>query len=112
MSLDRPEAPVRKAVDAAVAWFRKSAIHGQSYTRGPEAHLVPNAEAPLLWSRYYAIDTGRPVFGDRDQSIHDTVEEISRERRAGYSWYGAAPQAVLDRYDAWSSGVARTSGPR
>jgi PelA/Pel-15E family pectate lyase len=101
MSLDHPDARVRKAVDAAAAWFRKSAIHGQSYQRGPEAHLVPNAAAPLLWSRYYAIDTGRPVFGDRDQSIHDTVEEISRERRAGYSWYGAAPQAVLDRYDAW-----------
>jgi hypothetical protein len=30
------------------------------------------------------------------------VEEISPERRMGYSWYGTAPQAALDAYERWS----------
>ena len=104
MHLEHPDAGVRRAVDAAIAWFRDAAIQGHTYVRGPQSHLVPAAGAAWLWARFYAIDTGRPIFGDRDRSIHDTVEEISAERRAGYSWYGTAPQAALDAYGEWASG--------
>jgi PelA/Pel-15E family pectate lyase len=103
MRLEHTDARVRKSVDAAVAWLRQEAIRGETYTRGPESRLVPDRKAPLLWARYYAIDTGLPVFGDRDRSIHDTVEEISRERRMGYSWYGTAPQTAIDAYERWSA---------
>jgi PelA/Pel-15E family pectate lyase len=102
MRLEDPDARVRKAVDAAIAWFKEAAIHDRTYVRGPESRLVTAAGAPLLWARYYAIGTGRPIFGDRDRSIHDTIEEISGERRAGYSWYGTAPRAALDAYEKWS----------
>jgi PelA/Pel-15E family pectate lyase len=102
MRLNRPDARVRKSVAAATAWFRQAAIHDQTYARGPESHLIPTPGAALLWARYYAIDTGRPIFGDRDRTIHDTVEEISRERRMGYSWYSSGPQAALDAFNKWA----------
>jgi hypothetical protein len=39
-----------------------------------------------LWARMYEVGTNRPIYGDRDEKIHYTLEEISEERRAGYSW--------------------------
>jgi hypothetical protein len=39
-------------------------------------------------ARLYELETDRPVFGDRDRTIHNAVEEISLERRNGYGWYG------------------------
>jgi hypothetical protein len=65
------------------------------------ARLIDNADAKPLWARYYEIGTRRPIFGDRDKSIHDTMSEISEERRKGYSWYNQVPQAALDRYADW-----------
>ncbi len=38
-----------------------------------------------LWPRYDQIGTDKPIFGDRDKTIRDDVNEISRERRNGYS---------------------------
>lgn len=96
MDLPNPDARIRASIAAAVAWFRKVAIHGQRYVRGSEGgHIEPQPGAPLLWSRYYEIGTNRPIFGDRDQSIHDDLRDISLERRRGYSWYNTAAQSVV-----------------
>jgi PelA/Pel-15E family pectate lyase len=104
MALPTPEPRVVNAIDSAIAWFRKRAIHGQTYAHGPEGgHLVPAPNAPLLWARFYQIGSNHPIFGDRDKSIHDSIEEISLERRRGYRWYGPQPQAALDAYDKWSA---------
>jgi PelA/Pel-15E family pectate lyase len=91
-------------VDAAAAWLKKTAIYGKAYVRGPDGrHLVSAPGAGPLWARFYALGTDLPIFGDRDKSIHDTVDEISRERRDGYSWYTPAPKEALDRYANWSA---------
>jgi PelA/Pel-15E family pectate lyase len=104
MELPNPGPRVVAAVEAAIAWFRKTAIHGEAYLRGPEGgRLAPAVNAPPLWARFYRIGSDRPIFGDRDKSIHDAVEETSPERRRGYNWYGPRPQAALDAYDKWSA---------
>jgi hypothetical protein len=41
------------------------------------------------------------MFGDRDKSIHDTLVEISEERRKGHGWYNEVPQTALDRHAEW-----------
>ncbi len=50
------------------------------------------------WARLYELGTNRPIYGDRDRKIHYTLEEISEERRTGYSWqggYGVASARTL-----------------
>jgi PelA/Pel-15E family pectate lyase len=102
MNLPHPSPEVVSAVRAAAAWFKETAIPGKAYVRGPQgARLEDSPDAKPLWARYYQIGTNRPIFGDRDKSIHDTMAEISEERRKGYSWYNQVPQAALDRYAAW-----------
>jgi PelA/Pel-15E family pectate lyase len=104
MSLPDPSPEVVRAVHAAAAWFEKTALHDYTFTRaadGSGRRLLKTPGAGALWARYYELKTDRPIFGDRDKSIHDDVDEISAERRNGYSWYNNAPQRALDAYATW-----------
>jgi PelA/Pel-15E family pectate lyase len=103
MELPDPGAGVIAAVNAAAAWFEKTRIHDIAYRTvgdaGPQRVAAPGAGP--LWARYYEIGTDRPLFGDRDKTIHDDVNEISRERRMGYAWYVDSGVEVLERYSKW-----------
>ncbi|VXB96031.1 pectate lyase [Massilia sp. 9I] len=107
MRLPDPAPDVRDAVHAGVAWLRAAALRDLAWTGGGAAgrRLQPAPGAPALWSRYYDARTGKPVFGDRDRSIHDDVSEIDVERRNGYAWYGSVPEKALARYAAWSQPI-------
>ena len=64
-------------------------------------HFISKSGAAPIWARYYEIGTDRPIFADRDKTIHDHVEDLSLERQHGYSWYTGRCTEMLDRYDAW-----------
>lgn len=104
MQLPKPSPRVITAVRSAAAWFEKTKISDVAYRRDGDNGrlLVPAPGAGPLWARYYEIGTDRPIFGDRDKSIHDDLNEISLERRNGYSWYATAPKQVLGQYVLWS----------
>jgi PelA/Pel-15E family pectate lyase len=102
--LPSPKAKEQQSIRAAIAWFKTTAIYGQSYGRTADGRgLTPSPGAGPIWARYYQLDTETPIFGDRDKTIHDSVNDLSRERRNGYSWFGAAPQRALDRYEKWAN---------
>ena len=103
MELPDPNTNVIAAVRAAVAWFDKTKLNGVAFksTGGDGRHLVSAPGAGPIWARYYQIGTDRPIFGDRDKTIHDTVDEISKERRKGYSWFKDTPKRVLEHYLRW-----------
>jgi len=105
MSIEHPSPAVVRAINAAAAWFEAHKIMGYAWTGGrgdPGGRTfkaVPGAGP--LWARYYSLTTQKPIFGDRDKSIHDDVMELSLERRNGYGWYGAAPEKALTQYAEW-----------
>lgn len=102
MSFEKPSPAVVQAIESAVVWFRTVEIHNAIWDKfGDRGGLVPSPGAPPLWARMYEIGTNKPIFGDRDRTVHYAVEEISAERRAGYSWYGDWPASVLNAYPAW-----------
>jgi len=103
MRLPDPSPEVRGAVHAGVAWLRTAALRDLAWTSTPDAgrRLLPSPGAPLLWSRYYDARTLAPIFGDRDRSIHDDVNELQPERRNGYAWFGTAPAKAIERYALW-----------
>jgi PelA/Pel-15E family pectate lyase len=110
MSLPKPSPEVINAVDAAVAWLGKVAIQNTIWTKQSEGrHTQVSPGAPLLWARFYEIGTDKPIFGDRDRTVHYVVEEISTERRDGYGWYGDWPKQILPRYQSWKTANASLS---
>jgi len=104
MQLPNPDSNVVAAVRAAAAWFEKTQIRDVAFRKvwGRGRLLVSAPGKGPLWARYYEIGTDRPIFGDRDRSVHDDVNEISQERRNGYGWYRDSPGRVLERYGQWS----------
>ncbi|HTS16220.1 MAG TPA: pectate lyase [Verrucomicrobiae bacterium] len=103
--MDEPD-PSRRvvaAVHAAAAWFEETKITGMAYQRDGDngRHLVPSPNSGPLWARYCEIGSNRPIFGDRDKTIHDKLEEISQERRRGYAWYRGTPARALTQFESW-----------
>ncbi len=104
MQLPKPDSNVVATVHAAVAWFDKTKIEGKAFqVVGKESRkLVAAPGSGPIWSRYYEVGTDKPIFGDRDKSIHDDVNEISRERRKGYGWFKDTAKRVLQHYAKWA----------
>jgi PelA/Pel-15E family pectate lyase len=110
MQLPDPGPDAVAAVHAGADWLRRVALRDVDWVAvSPEAgrRLVSSPGAGPIWARYYDIASMKPVFGDRDKSIHDDVDEISLERRNGYGWYGTGPARVLRLYDGWASSHPR-----
>lgn len=105
MMLPEPSPAVVTAVHSAAAWFKKTPLRDVVFKPAPDAtgrKLLPSPGAGPLWPRYSEIGSDRPLFGDRDLTIHDDVSEISAERRNGYAWFTDSPKRVLDHYAKWS----------
>lgn len=104
MALPNPGPDVAAAVNASAAWFEKTKMFDVAFRNsGDDGRLLVSAPGNgPLWARYYEIGSDRPIFGDRDKSIHDSVAEISNERRKGYSWYGDTAKRALEHYARWS----------
>jgi PelA/Pel-15E family pectate lyase len=110
MSIEDPSPEVRRAVHAAVAWFdrvklvdkRIATVDDPARPGKTKRVLVDEPGAPLLWARFYDIDTSRPFFCNRDGIKLDRYELLDQDRSMGYAWLGNWGKKVLDRYEEWS----------
>ncbi len=99
-----PSPELRAAVDGGIAWLRAAALRDVAWQQTPNGRqLVPAPGAPAIWARYYDAQILKPIFGDRDRTIHDDVNELQIERRNGYAWFGAVPAKAIERHVAWAA---------
>ncbi len=117
MSIDAPNADVRRAITAGVAWLQRSRIEGlrlervkaepvryQFHTSTDDVVAVEDPAAPPIWARFYEIETNRPFMANRDGTKVFRLEDVTRERRTGYSWYGYYARDLLAKdYPAWKN---------
>lgn len=104
---EEPTGEIVQAIESAIKWFNHVKIEGYRLDTSGDAKgkmvrkLVPEDNA-IVWSRFYEIGTNRPMFGDRDDTVHYNFDEISEERKNGYSWYGEWPVNLLkNNYPKW-----------
>jgi PelA/Pel-15E family pectate lyase len=107
MQLQNPSTDIIAAVDAAVSWFNSARIMGYkwNFVNGESASLEAAAGAGPIWARFYEIGGNKPLFGDRDGSVHYEMNKISRERQIRYAWYTELPVKRLARYEEWKKTV-------
>ncbi len=113
MSLPAPSPELILAVRSGVRVLRELALAGYAWRKLGEAEgrrLVAEPGAGPLWARYYSLAGQKPIFGDRDKSLHDEVNEISLERRKGYAWFGNSPAKALEAYERWPQREGMPSG--
>ena len=115
MSIDHPDQQIIDAVKSAVSWFKESAIKGikiktieapekkyKFHATNLDRIVVQDSAAPPIWTRYYELETNRPLFANRDGKKVYSLAEVSRERRTGYAWYGYWPAKILNKeYTIW-----------
>jgi PelA/Pel-15E family pectate lyase len=102
MQLPDPGPEITAAVNAAAAWFEKTGIKDKIYTMDNEgSRLVAAPGKGPVWARYYEPGTDRPIFGNRDKTIRDRLDEVAAERLKGYNWYSEVPQSALTQYAIW-----------
>jgi len=102
MSLEKPSPQVIRAVNAGVAWFESAKIEGFRYEKSEGGRrLVEDSSGRTLWARFYELETNRPFFCDRDGIPKYSIDEIGKERRNGYSWYGTWGESLLNAHAKW-----------
>lgn len=114
MSINNPNERIIKSIKSAVKWFENSRIYGIRvdeikaektdyifHSTESDKVVVEDSNAKPIWTRFYELDTHRPMFCNRDGKIVYSLAEVERERRTGYAWYVYDPQEVLDSYPAW-----------
>jgi PelA/Pel-15E family pectate lyase len=114
MSVEKPSPEIRQAITAAVQWFTESKIletrvvtvkAADTLTAFRESKtdkvVVKDPAAPPIWTRFYELETHRPLFCNRDSKVVYSLAEVERERRDGYAWYTYAPKKAIDRFEAW-----------
>lgn len=119
MGFEKPSPEIVRAIEGAVKWFDRSKIYGlriervqaetvryENHTSTFDLRAVNDPAAPPIWARFYEIDSNRPFMANRDGIKVYTLEEVTRERRTGYSWYGYYPKDLLEKdYPAWRAKV-------
>ena len=117
MSIPNPSPDVVKAVDGAVAWLRRVEITGQRietfdapaeqfqyHSSAKDRRLVDDPAATGLWARFYDTQDNSVVLATRDSQRVARYEDIPRERRTGYEWYGSWPKRLLSKeYPQWKA---------
>jgi len=115
MSIEPPTPGIVRAIDHAIAWYERSAIHGiriesipiepiryDHHTATTDRIVVEDPDAPPIWARFYEIDTNRPFMANRDGIKVYSLAEVHHERRTGYGWYTLSPAGLVHRqYPAW-----------
>ena len=75
-----------------------------------DVSVVADKNADPLWARFYELNTFRPVFASRDDTVRYALADISLERRSGYDWYGPWAAGLLaTEYPGWCRRIGVTS---
>lgn len=108
MEIPNPSKGVKAAVHAAMAWFDKYKLTGLTYRRvmkngSWEAELIEDSDSKgPIWARFYDLENCIPYVCDRDGIPRRRLEDIGRERRNGYAWYGTRPADLYEMYNVWA----------
>jgi len=108
LTLDTSSPAIERAVHAAGRWLERVALRGirvettkappvtyQYHKTASDRVVIQDAGAPRIWPRFYELETGRPLFCNRDGTPVYSLAEVDRERRTGYAWYTYEPEKAL-----------------
>jgi PelA/Pel-15E family pectate lyase len=109
MRVDKPSPEIIAAVRGAVAWLESVKIEGIRVVeietpQGDDLAVKDDPAAPPIWARFYEIGTNRPIFTGRNAIVRYRYDQIERERRTNYAYYGDWPRKLIEKeYPAWAA---------
>lgn len=108
MNIDEPSPEIVNAIEGAINWLKSASIIGVRLEKKinpagrKDNKLIPDLEAPPLWTRFYELNTNRPIYPDRGSVIYYTYNEVCLERQSGYDYHGYwANSLIVHDYPLW-----------
>ena len=109
MKIKNPSPEIKKSIEGGVKWLQQSRIDGYKLVvQRDEAdlvidrYIVASPTSEKLWARFYEISSNRPIFIGRDGIVKHSIQEIERERRAGYEFYIHGLESTYEKeYPLW-----------
>jgi PelA/Pel-15E family pectate lyase len=119
MEIENPDKRVINAIQSSIKWLDEVKILNTRVLKGDtmsvmvertgvlhsgrrDTFIEHDETAPPIWARFYELNTFRPVFCSRDDTVRYKLADISLERRSGYAWYGNWPEKLLhEEYPDW-----------
>jgi len=121
MHLPNPGDRVKRAVEAAMAWYRKTAKIGYVTYHESNQKLIQGTvrviqytgnPRDIIWSRFYDLESGiEQLFAARDGKKRWYFEEAPYNSRHGYQFVGDRPRGLFDEYEKWKNRKPDTSYP-
>lgn len=121
MAEQNPSQEVIQAVEAAVLWFKQHKIDNlrikkvetepvrfKYFTSTYDLFEVEDETAPPIWARFYDLQTQQPFMAGREGNKVYKLQEVGRDRRTGYTWYGYWPQQLIsESYVNWQKNLPK-----
>lgn len=117
MTEENPSKEIKNAIIAACEWMNRDdiRIHGKRLVKIPaepmtlndrwsdyEQVLQDDATAPDIWARFYDLEKETPIWCDRYKKFCENFNDMSRERRNGYSYTVTSPRKLVEEeYPEW-----------
>ncbi len=115
MSIKHPSPQVKTSIVSATTWLEKVKILDTKLEKIPAAatnfayhwsdfdyQIVTEKGAKPMWARYYDLQHQDAIFCTRQSKITRNYQDLSRERRTGYGWYGYYANKLLEQeFPAW-----------
>jgi len=121
MHLPNPGDRVIRAVEAAMAWYRKTAqigyitirVYDQKMLNGDvRAIFYTGNPRDMIWGRFYERETGiEQMYTCRDGKRRWDFSEVPYTSRHGYQFVGDRPMRLFDQYEKWKTRRPDTSYP-
>lgn len=106
MKIKNPSPEIKDAIHGAISFLDRLKITDMQVLAAPSSlgHEMLKEKSPgaPLWSRFYELNSLKPVFSGRDGIIKYKLAEVEAERRDKYKWYGDWPVTLYDKYILWN----------
>jgi PelA/Pel-15E family pectate lyase len=109
-SIENPSQDMIDSIQSASKWLNDSAFTGfrlvkfeapaEKYawhSSNWDRKIVKDPDAPRIWARFYDLNDNSVIFANRDGKRVAHYEDIARERRTGYGWYGYFAEKYLTK---------------
>jgi PelA/Pel-15E family pectate lyase len=93
--------PVRRSIEAGVAWLEAHKITDLRKTTNAEGktdYVKDPASPDVLWARFYDVETAEPLFaGAQDGVIYKTFHEMAAHNKVAYDYFTSKPLDVVTK---------------
>lgn len=98
MTIPRPSAEVKAAIEGALAWFAQARITGEMKTNDAgKKYFEPSPDGTQIrWARFYDLTNSQPIFPGRDGVVYRSFTEMAAHNKLGYDYFSSRPGSIIN----------------